>query len=173
MSEAAPSWAAKTGHFLLHEFRLVLPPTIYFFCAFNLIAVTSNLLVRHYWFAISQFLLATMFALVAGKVILVTHRFTFLDRFRGPPLIRAVLFKSIFYTLMVALVRVLEIFLHSARDERGFHIAFRAEVDAFTWEHFAMVQLWLFTCFLIYVATVELSHHLGPGRMVRLFFGRG
>jgi chromate transport protein ChrA len=158
---------------LLHELKLMLPPTIYFFCAFNLIVLNSNLLVHHYWFVLTQFLFATTMALIAGKVILVAHRFTFLDRYRGPPLYRAVLFKSVFYTVVVALVRVLEIFLHLVRDERGFDIAFRAVIDAFTWQHFAMVQLWLFTCFLIYVIAVELSRELGPGRLWKLFFGQG
>ncbi|HTR85163.1 MAG TPA: hypothetical protein VMI56_11850, partial [Reyranella sp.] len=134
MSWATTGWAAKTRQFLRHEIELMLPPTIYFFCVFNLIAVTSNLLVRHYWFALTQFLLATMLALIAGKVILVTHRITFLDRFRGPPLIRPILFKTVFYSVVVALVRVLEVFSHLARDERGFHVAFRAELDAFTWQ---------------------------------------
>jgi hypothetical protein len=165
------SWPAKAGHFLLHELRLMMPPTIYFFCAFNLIALTNNLVVRHYWFALTQFLLATMLALIAGKVILVTHRLTFLDYYRGPPLIRPILLKTVFYTVAVALVRILEIFSHIARDSRGAKVAYQEQLDAFTWQHFAMVQIWLFVCFLIYVTAVEVSRALGPGRLKQLLFG--
>ena len=171
MSTTAASWPARAGRFLMHELRLLLPPTLYFFCAFNLIALTNNLIVRHYWFALTQFLLATMLALIAGKVILVAHRFTFLDHYRGPPLIRPILIRTIFYSVAVALVRVLEIFSHIARDSRGAKIAFQEQLDAFTWQHFAMVQIWLFVCFLIYVTAVELSRELGPGKMKQLMFG--
>jgi len=34
--------AAAVGRFLLKELKIVLPPTIYFFCAFNLIVYTTN-----------------------------------------------------------------------------------------------------------------------------------
>ena len=165
------SWTVRAGRFLLHEFKLMLPPTVYFFCAFNLLALTSNLIVRHYWFALTQFLLATMLALIAGKVILVTHRFTFLEYYRGPPLIRSILLKTVFYTVAVALVRVLEVFSHIARDDRGAKVASQEQLDAFTWQHFAVMQIWLFVCFLIYVTAIEISKVLGPGRMFQLIFG--
>ena len=77
--------AAAVGRFLLKELKIVLPPTIYFFCAFNLIVFTTNLMVHHYWFALSNFLVATALALIVGKVILVTDKFHFIDRYRGPP----------------------------------------------------------------------------------------
>ena len=52
--------AATVGHFLLKELKIVLPPTIYFFCAFNIIVLTTNLLARTYWFALSNFLACLM-----------------------------------------------------------------------------------------------------------------
>jgi chromate transport protein ChrA len=162
----------RIGDFLVEELKVLLPPTIYFFCAFNLIAFTANLVVRHYLFALSNFLLATTLALIVGKVILVTHKFRFLDRYRGPPLIRAILFKTSVYTVVVALVRLLEAFIHIARDGRSVGVAFNAAIDAFTWQHFAAIQTWLFVCFLIYVAVTETNSHLGEGRLKRLLFSR-
>jgi hypothetical protein len=164
--------AAAAGRFLLKELKIVLPPTIYFFCAFNLIVFTTNLLVHHYWFALSNFLVATMLALVVGKVILVTDKFHFIDRFRGPPLIRSILFKTVFYSVIVTLVRVAEVFLHIIRDERGTSVAFQEALDNFTWYRFTAIQVWLFTCFLIYVTAIELNAALGKGRMASLLFRR-
>jgi hypothetical protein len=160
----------RIGHFLVDEFKLLLPPTIYFFCAFNLIAFTANLIIRHYWFTLSNFLFATTLALIVGKVILVTHKFRFLDRYRGPPLIRTILFKTVFYTVVVALVRLLEVFIHVARDARGLSVAVNAEVDAFTWQRFTAIQTWLFVCFLVYVAVTEINSYFGGGRLTRLLF---
>jgi len=164
--------AAAVGRFLLKELKIVLPPTIYFFCAFNLIVFTTNLMVHHYWFAASNFLVATMLALVVGKVILVTGKFHFLDRYRGPPLIRAIAFKTVFYTVIVMLVRVVEVFVHIVRDERGSSVAFREAIDNFTWYRFTAIQIWLLICFLIYVTAIELNAALGKGQMARLLFGR-
>ena len=61
MSNVA-SWPAKAGRIWLREMRQILPPTIYFFCAFNIIVLTTNLLARGYLFALSNFLAATLFA---------------------------------------------------------------------------------------------------------------
>lgn len=170
MSAPAATWAAKAWAFLVHEFKLILPPTIYFFCAFNVIVFTTNLLVLHYWFALSHFLFATTMALIVGKVILVTHRFAFLERFRDAPLVWPILFKTVFYTVVVALVRLLEVFIRVVRDERGMRVGFDAAVDAFTWERFTVIQTWLFVCFLIYVAFRELATRLGAGELMHLWF---
>jgi len=39
-----PTWLPRVGHFLLHEFRQMLPPTIFFFIGFNLILFTKRLI---------------------------------------------------------------------------------------------------------------------------------
>ncbi|MBV8393862.1 MAG: hypothetical protein JOY81_11835 [Alphaproteobacteria bacterium] len=165
-------WHVRAGRWLLEELRELLPPTIYFFCAFNLIAMTSNLLVHHYWFALSNFLFATTMALIVGKVLLIVHRVPFIDRLRSRPLIVTVLYKTVFYAIVVSLVRVLEVFLHVVRDDRGMSVAFQSALDAFNWQHFAVVQLWLFVCFLIYVLVRETDRALGEGRLIELLFHR-
>ena len=40
--------ARRTGAFLLREFREILPPTIFFFIGFNLIVLTTNLILADY-----------------------------------------------------------------------------------------------------------------------------
>jgi hypothetical protein len=151
------SLPAQAGHAALRLFRHMLPPTLYFFIAFNLIVFTTNLLVHDYWFRLSGFLVATTTALVVGKSVLVANRIRLIDRFRGAPLIQPILYKTIFYTLIVLVVRILERFIHFAIDERGFTLAFGAAVGEFSWRRFAAIQIWLFTCFLIYVTATELT----------------
>jgi len=156
--------------FLVGVFRHLLPPTLYFFIAFNLIVFTTNLFIHDYWFRLSGFLLATTTALIVGKAVLVANRIRLIDRFRGAPLIQPILYKSIFYTLIVLVVRIAERFIHIAFDDRGVSIAFDSAVADFSWRRFAAVQIWLFTCFLIYVTATELGALLGEGQMFRLFF---
>jgi hypothetical protein len=161
---------AQAGRAALRVFEHMLPPTLYFFFAFNLIVFTTNLLVHDYWFRLSGFLVATTTAVVVGKSVLVADRIGLIDRFRGAPLIQPILYKTIFYTLIVMVVRILERFIHFAIDDRGFTLAFGAAVDAFSWRRFAAIQIWLFTCFLVYVTATELSALLGEGQLFRLFF---
>jgi hypothetical protein len=72
----------------------MLPPTLYFFIAFNLIVFTTNLLVHDYWFRLSGFLVATTTALVVGKSVLVANEIRLIDRFRGAPLIQPIFYKT-------------------------------------------------------------------------------
>jgi hypothetical protein len=67
-------------------------------------------------------------------------------------------------------VRLVERFIHLAIDDQGFAAALDLAVHDFSWRRFAAIQIWIFTCFLIYVTATELSHLLGEGQMFRLFF---
>jgi hypothetical protein len=165
------SWPAKAFRFWLHEMRLLLPPTIYFFFAFNVIVVTTNLLTRSYWFALTNFLTATALALLVGKAVLVADKFRAIHRFRNAPLIKPILYKTVFYCLVVMLFRIVEQLIHFSADGNGFRVAFREALDAFTWHRFAAIQIWLFTCFLLYVTASEISSALGPGKLKQLIFG--
>lgn len=164
------SLPVRVYRFWLKEMMHILPPTLYFFVAFNLISFTTNLLTRNYWFHFAGFMLATGLALIVGKVILVVDKTRIIDRFRGAPLVQPILYKTVFYTAVVFVVRVLERFIHFAFDGDGFSAAFEAAAIDFSWRRFAAVQIWIFTCFLIYCAATELSALVGKGQMARLFF---
>ena len=164
------SLPARAGRVVVRVIEHLLPPTLYFFIAFNLIVFTTNLMVHDYWFRLSGFLVATTTALVVGKAILVANQIRLIDRFRGAPLIQPILYRTVFYTLIVLVVRIAERFIHLVIDDRGFTLAFGEALDDFSWRRFAAIQIWLFTCFLIYVTATELSALLGEGQLFRLFF---
>src|ERR1700739_4133415 len=79
--------ARRIGARLLHEAREALPPTIFFFVGFNFIVLTTNLLVAQYLVAVSNFMLATVAALVVGKAVLVANKIALLRRYDRAPLI--------------------------------------------------------------------------------------
>ena len=66
--------ARRVGAFLLRELREMLPPTIFFFIGFNLIVLTTNLLVANYGASFGSFMLATGAALVVGRAVLARLR---------------------------------------------------------------------------------------------------
>src|SRR5215831_6271815 len=82
---AAPTLARRVGAKLLHELRSALPPTIFFFVGFNFIVLTTNLLVADYAAAVSNFMLATLAALVVGKAVITANSLPFLRLFDRAP----------------------------------------------------------------------------------------
>jgi hypothetical protein len=77
---ASAGFAHRAGAFFLHEFREMLPPTIFFFVGFNLIVPTTNLILADYSVAFGNFMLATAAALVVGKSVLVANAMAVLRR---------------------------------------------------------------------------------------------
>ena len=150
--------------------RHLLPPTLYFFFAFNLISFTTDVLVHNYWFHLTSVVVASTTALVVAKVMLVAEKLPFIDWFRGAPLIQPILFKSVFYSLVVLVVRFAERVIEFALNAKGFGAGFRESMEDFTWHTFIAVHLWIFICFVIYVTATELIALLGEGQLYRLFF---
>src|SRR5271157_5116107 len=163
--------ARRIGARLLHEAREALPPTIFFFVGFNLIVLTTNLLVAEYAVAVSNFMLATVVALVVGKAVLVANKVPLLGRYDRAPLIQPILFKTAFYWVVVFFARLLERFVHFSIIEHN-HPGdfFPYLITTFSWHRFSAISLWLLVLFLIYVTVSGFSRLFGPGELRRLFF---
>ena len=155
---------------LLHEVREALPPTIFFFVGFNFIVLTTNLLVAQYLVAVSNFMLATVAALVVGKAVLVANKISLLRRYDRAPLIQPILYKTAFYWVIVFLARLLERFVHFALDGNPPGDFPSYLVTTFSWHRFSAISLWILALFLIYVTATEFSHLFSPGELRRLFF---
>ena len=167
-------WWAKVRGVLLHEFHEVLPPTIFFFIGFNLILFSKRLLLADYLIQFSGFMVATTSALVVGKTVLVADKMPFLRRFDHAPLIQPILFKTLVYTSLVFVVRLLEAFVHylvegGIMGGGGF---LQDLLGRFRWDHFIAVQLWLFVLFLVYVTANEFNTLVGDGELSKIVFTR-
>jgi hypothetical protein len=162
--------ARRIGARLLHEMREAVPPTIFFFLGFNFVVLTSNLLVAHYVIGLSNFMLATVGALVVGKAVLVANKMSLLRRYDRAALIRPILFKTAFYWLAVFFARLLERFVHFVLEGNGPGGFGSYLITTFSWHRFLAISLWLFVLFLIYVTVSEFIHFFGPGEIRRLLF---
>jgi hypothetical protein len=164
--------ARRAGGRLLHEVREALPPTLFFLIGFNLIVLTTNLLVAQYLVAVGNFMLATLGALLVGKSVLVANKIPLLKLYDRAPLIQPILFKTAFYWVVVAFVRLLERLVHFVADDNR-PVDFSSYLaTTFSWRHFAAVSLWLFVLFLVYVTASEFSQLFGRGEVRRLLFTR-
>jgi hypothetical protein len=161
-------WA---GAFFLHELREMLPPTIFFFVGFNLIVLTTNLILADYLAAFGNFIVATAAALVVGKSVLVANAMTPLRRYDRAPLIQPILFKTIIYWAIVFVARLLEHFVRFWLIEGNPSGEFLPHMVAtFSWHRFAAIQIWILVLFLIYVTASELNHLFGHGELWRILF---
>src|SRR5215469_13380718 len=161
----------RTGAFLLHELREMLPPTIFFFVGFNLILLTTNLLLANYGAQFLNFMLATAAALVVGKAVLVANATRSIRRYDRAPLIRPILFKTLFYWAVVFVARLLEHFIRFWLIEHNPLGSFVPHMVAtFDWHRFAAIQIWILVLFLIYFTASELNHLFGEGELGRIFF---
>jgi hypothetical protein len=157
----------------LHEAREAVPPTLFFFVGFNLIVLTTNLLVAEYAVAVSNFMLATVAALVVGKAVLVANKLPLIRHYDRAPLIQPILFKTAMYWIIVFLFRLLERFMHFAIFERNPPGEFPSYLlSTFSWHRFIAISLWIFVLFLVYVTATEFSLLFGRGEIWRLMFTR-
>jgi hypothetical protein len=167
----ATGLARRIGVWFLHEFLEVLPPTIFFFLGFNLIVLTTNLLLAQYLVAFSSFMLATTAALIVGKAVLVANKLPFLRRYDRAPLILPILFKTAVYWVIVFLARMLEHFVRFSLIEHNPVGDFLPHmVASFSWHRFVAISLWILVLFMIYVTALEFSQLFGRGEVRRLLF---
>src|SRR5215475_3429308 len=110
--DASAALPRRIGAWILHELRGALPPTIFFFVGFNFIVLTTNLLVADYAVAVSNFMLATLGALVVGKAAMTANAMPFFKLFDRAPLIQPILFKTAIYWVAVFFARLGERFFH-------------------------------------------------------------
>src|SRR5215475_14563718 len=170
--EKSASAVRRITTWLAHEAREAIAPTVFFFVGFNVIVLTTNLLVAQYLVAVSNFMLATLGALVVGKAVLVANKISLLRHYDRAPLIQPILYKTAFYWVVVFFARLLERFAHFLLDGNSPADFFPYLIEDFSWRRFTAISLWIFVLFLIYVTASEFSGLFGPGEMRRLLFTR-
>jgi hypothetical protein len=158
------------GTWFLHELYQIIPPTIFFCIGFNLIVLTTNLILADYSVAFGNFMLATTAALVVGKAVLVADEMPFLGRYDRAPLLLPILFETLVYWAFVFIARLLEAFIlfwlieHNPVRDFLPHLA-----STFSWHRFAAIQIWILALFLMYVTASELNDLFGHGELRRIF----
>ncbi len=158
--------------FILKEINEALPAIVFFAVGFNLVVLTTQLILDDYGAQFVGFMVATAAALLVGKAVLVAKVLPFFRRFDNAPLVQPVLFKTVVYWAVVFVARFLEKLIEYLLD--GGRIGGISEymTTHFTWHHFAAIQIWIFVLFLIFVAADELNTLFGDGELYKIFFTR-
>src|SRR5258707_11727837 len=128
--------------FLTKELKELLPPTVFFAISFNLILLTTQLILADYLIHFLSFLVATTAALVVGKSVLLADALPFFRRFDTAPMIESVLFKTIVYWTVVFLVRFLEKLVEYGFGGGAPRGISQDGVAHFTRHRVAAIQIW-------------------------------
>jgi len=153
------------------EFLRVLPPTIFFLFAFNIVAITTLLMLKERGLELPPVVVATLLALVVGKVILVADHLPFINRFPDKPLIYNILWKTLIYWLVVFIVRYVEHYIPYVKTYGDLWQAHLHLIGDVEWRRFFAIQIWLLVLFIFYSVLYELVRALGKDRVVKMFFG--
>lgn len=149
----------------------VIPAAIFFFIAFQLLALTRALTLEEYGIRTSTFVNATIAALIVAKVVLIVDMLPFVNRYPHKPLIYNVLWKTTIYLCAALVVRYIEHLIPFVRDFGDLALANRHLFDKVVWPHFWAVQIWLLVYFFMFCTTREIVRVLGRERVRSMFFG--
>jgi hypothetical protein len=163
--------AGGIGSTILHEMKSVIPPTLFFMMAFNLLVLTVALMARGQGGSVVSHAAATVAALVVGKAVLVADHLPFFNRFPEKPLIWNTLWKAGLYWVVTLIFRLAEKLLSAATHGYGFTEGVAEELAAFSWPRFWAVQIWLAILFVIYAFVRELVRALGRERVIAMVIG--
>jgi hypothetical protein len=158
--------------FVIKELREVVPPTVFFALGFNLVVLTTNLILADFLLHFGSFMLATVTALVVGKSVLIANAISSLRRFDTSPMIQPILLKTIIYSTVVFLVRLMEKLIEYFLAGGSPKSIPEYLATHFSWHRFAAIQIWIFVLFLIYTSVEELNARLGNGELLRMFFAK-
>src|SRR5262245_6361231 len=162
---------SKLGERMKEEFFEILPPTIFFFIAFHILALFRALILRQYGIQISTVAGATVAALLVGKVVLLADMLPFVNRFPEKPLIYNVVWKTAIYVVAALAVHYLEHLVPLWWRAGDLSTANRQLWDEIVWPHFWAIQLWLLVLLFVYCSLRELIRAIGTEEVKRMFFG--
>lgn len=156
---------------LKEKFLGIIPASVFFFVAFQLLAITRSLILQQYGIQVSTFVAATIGALIVARVVMIVDLLPFVNRFPDKPLAYNIVWKTIIYWLAAFLVRYVEHLIHFVGKYGDIAVANSRLLDEVIWPHFLIVQIWLFVLFLMYCTLRELIRVLGRERIRSMFFG--
>lgn len=162
----------RAARWLWHELVSAAPAAAYFFAAFQLVAFTDALLLEDYGIHVPTFMVATVAALIAAKVVLILDLMPLANRFSGQPLAVSIAWKTMLFLLVIGLFKYLEHLVPLLHRHRDLAAAHHALVDALQWPRVLALGIWFSVLFSVFAAVRELGRVFGRSALVALFFGK-
>jgi hypothetical protein len=162
---------SKIVKWLKEELLNVLPAVIFFFLAFNVINLTTGLLVKEEGIKIATLPTIAIGSLVVGKVMLVIDSVPFINKFADKPLIFNSLWKTFVYSSAGFVFRFIEKLVPFISRYGKLGTAYRHFLNELDWPRFWAVQIWVVLLFFFFVLGREFIRLLGADKTRRIFLG--
>jgi hypothetical protein len=156
---------------LKEEFLAMLPPTIFFFVTLHIVTVIRVLIAKGSQFQPLSTISIAVAALILGKAVLIADMLPAINRFPEKPLIYNVMWKTVIYLLISALIHYLERLYDFSREAGGIVTGNEKLLAEIVWPHFWAVQIILFVLILMYCTARELVRVIGREKVLRIFSG--
>jgi len=156
---------------IAHEFREMLPPTLYFLIILHIVAIIRALMIRGGGISVPTVGSVTITALVLGKSVLLANMLPFVNRFPEKPLIWNVGWKTALYTLVALFMHYLEHLYDYWKEAPGFMAANQRLLADMNWPRFWAIQILLVMLIVAYCTVAELARLIGRDRLKTMFFG--
>lgn len=158
--------------FLKKEILEVLPPTIYFFVVFHILALVSSITANEYGVSIPSMVYATIGAIIVAKAILIADAFPFLKKLGKERLIYNVAWRVLIYAALAMLFQLLEDIIPLISKYKSFGLAWEHYITETNWIRFWAVHLIFILFLLVYVVLLEIKDAIGRDKFRELFFGK-
>jgi hypothetical protein len=153
------------------EFLAILPPTIFFFVALHIVAIVRSLMIKGTGITAMSSFSVTIAALILGKSVLIADMLPVINRFPQKPLAYNVVWKTLIYMLVAAIVHYLENLIDFWRKAGDFVAGNKELLAQIVWPHFLAVEVILLVLILNYVTIRELVRAIGAAKLKTMFFG--
>lgn len=162
----------KILKWIMHEFLNVLPAMVYFFIAFNIINITTDLLVEREGIKFTTVSTIAIGSLVVGKVLLIIDNLRFTNVFSDKPLVYNALWKTLIYSSAGLIYRFVEKLVPFISTYKKPALAYQRFIIEMDWPRFWAVQIWVILLFFSFAIIREFIYELGQERVRQMFFGR-
>jgi hypothetical protein len=148
----------------------MLPPTIFFFVVFHVIALTRTLMAKQYGITIASSAAATIGAFIVGKSILIADALPFVNWFRQKRLIYNVAWRTLLYVILVLLFQFLEELIPLISKYGAVSTASEHLIEEIIWPRFWATHILLIVFLGIYNVATEGIEAIGRQEFLKILF---
>jgi len=153
------------------EIVALIPPTVFFFIALQIIALVRALMVKGTGLPVASSAQIAIGALILGKAVLIADLLPIVNRYPDKPLVYNVAWKTAIYFLIALVIHYLERLVDFWKAAGGFVAANQKLLAEIVWPHFWGIQIVLLVLILNYCVIHELIRVIGAEKVREMFFG--
>ena len=159
----------KALTFLKHEFLEMLPPTVFFFIVFHILAFVRTLMAKQYGITLSSSTAATIGALIVGKSILIVDALPLYDWFSQKKLIYNVVWRIFLYLIIVLLFQFLEELIPLISKYGTISTAREHLIEEINWLRFWATHIILIVFIAFYNVATAVIGAIGRNKFLEIF----